>query len=601
MHIYMIGDQYRVDGVSGRFVEEPLDASLPIYEDVLELHTARNQYVSFQIVLDAREEGKIDAVEVSFTDFQGKHGALPADYEPFVEWFHTIGQQHIPDMLLPWGKVLPCRVPLSREYLPEQRVGAIWVDLFVDKAAKPGRYEGIVSVQADGVRKDLKILLRVHRCVTPTESLMIADLNNYADSISPEYPFLRDNPNRYRDGSYLKVERQFYRMAREHRCLFEHLNAPHCGIPPETFAPELEGAGKYIKVRSWEAFDEHFGPYLDGSAFAGSRRGAMPIEYLFTPFNLGWPADWSIWGKKGYTTEYRRILWEFLRHCEEKGWTDTNFVMMLNNKKEYRFFPTTQDEIWYRHDEEITRAFFDVIGDTYKHSHVKFLFRADESNNYHNHYNSEIGEHIDLWVANMTMFSWCPESVEPIKNRKSTLWHYGWFGEGMTLDLPLTAFFSHPMLGFMTGTTGFCSFWNAVGFGKDPYRTPFVDGGQALIYPGTGLPGADDVLPCIRLKALRNHMQLADLMMTSTGTHIETRPPVKAELQAIVNQHYGYANNKAWWREKPPFIEEEPRYWGKYSVDYSELTNAHHVGKSPMIIKGITEDVLRLMDHAIAW
>lgn len=84
-------------------------------------------------------------------------------------------------------------MPLSREYLPEQRVGAIWVDLFVDKAAKPGRYEGIVSVQADGVRKDLKILLRVHRCVTPTESLMIADLNNYADSISPEYPFLRDN------------------------------------------------------------------------------------------------------------------------------------------------------------------------------------------------------------------------------------------------------------------------------------------------------------------------------------------------------------------------------------------------------------------------
>ena len=115
MHIYMIGDQYRVDGVSGRFVEEPLDASLPIYEDVLELHTARNQYVSFQIVLDAREEGKIDAVEVSFTDFQGKHGALPAelewfhttDSEPFVEWNSNIpsigkpGQQHIPDMPCP--------------------------------------------------------------------------------------------------------------------------------------------------------------------------------------------------------------------------------------------------------------------------------------------------------------------------------------------------------------------------------------------------------------------------------------------------------------------------------------------------------------------
>lgn len=104
---------------------EPLDASLPIYEDVPELHTARNQYVSFQIVLDAREEGK----------------------------------------------------------------------------------------------KNRKILLRMHRC------------------------------------------------------LFERLNAPRCGIPPETFAPELEGAGKYIKVRSWEAFGEHFDPYLDGTTSRGRAVG----------------------------------------------------------------------------------------------------------------------------------------------------------------------------------------------------------------------------------------------------------------------------------------------------------------------------------------
>ena len=109
---------------------------------------------------------------------------------------------------------------------------------------------------------------------------MIADLNNYADSISPEYPFLRDNPNRYRDGSYLKVERQFYRMAREHRCLFEHLNAPHCGIPPETFAPELEGAGKYIKAVS----------YTHLVAGAGVRRGEHPREFHLPRQPAGFPA-----------------------------------------------------------------------------------------------------------------------------------------------------------------------------------------------------------------------------------------------------------------------------------------------------------------------
>lgn len=593
MRIYLIGEQYRVDGVTGEFIESALDASLPIYESAIELHAARNQYISFQIVLDAREEGKIEDVRLSFTDLQGDGCTLLADYEPFVEWFHTIGGRYIPDMLLPWDQVLPCRVPLSAEYLPEQRVGAIWVDLFVNREAKPGRYEGHVTVEADGVRQDFCVRVRVYRCATPTESLMTADLNNYADSISPAYPALRANPNRYRDGSYLKVERQFYRMAREHRCLFENLNAPHCGIPPESFAPELEGAGKFMRVRSWELFDAHYGPYLDGSAFAGSRRGPMPIEFLFTPFNLGWPAAWSNWGKKGYATEFRRILWEFLRHCEDKGWTQTHFVLMLNNKKDYRFFPTTQDEIWYQHDEEITREFFRIIADTYQHSHVKFLFRADDSNHFHNHFASEFGEHVDLWVANMTMLGWCPESVEIIQNRKSILWHYGWFGEGMTLDLPLTALFSQPMLAFMTGTTGFCSFWNSVGFGMNPYRAPFVDGGQAIFYPGTGLPGGIDVLPCIRLKSLRNAMQLADLMMTSVGTLIEARPSTQGELREIVNRHYGYANMKAWWHEKPSFIDQDPRYW---HLDDPSLTNAHHVGKSPMIMRAIQEDVLRAMD-----
>lgn len=188
-----------------------------------------------------------------------------------------------------------------------------------------------------------------------------------------------------------------------------------------------------------------------------------------------------------------------MRHCEDKGWTQTHFVLMLNNKKDYRFFPTTQDEIWYQHDEEITREFFRIIADTYQHSHVKFLFRADDSNHFHNHFASEFGEHVDLWVANMTMLGWCPESVEIIQNRKSILWHYGWFGEGMTLDLPLTALFSQPMLAFMTGTTGFCSFWNSVGFGMNPYRAPFVDGGQAIFYPGTGLPAASTCCPASAL------------------------------------------------------------------------------------------------------
>lgn len=596
MQIYLIGDEYRVDGVTGRFIEEAYDAALPVYRDAIPLRAARNQYVSFQVILDAREEGKIDRAEVAYTKLSGEAGELADDYEVFIEWFHTVEGKRIPDMLIPYGRTqMGLRVPQSEKYVPDQKVGAFWVDLFVAKDAAPGKYEGKFTVTADGQAKEFTIQLRVYAATVPTESLMFADLNNYADSISPVYPQLKDNPDRYRDGSYLKIERQFYRMAREHRCLFENLNAPHSGNPPETFAPELTGSGKNIRVKSWEAYDAHYGPYLDGSAYKGSRRGEMPIEFLFTPFNLGWPASWEKWGKKGYTTEYQRILWQYMLHCEEKGWTDTKLVTMLNNKKEYRFYPTTQDEIWYLHDEEITREYFKVLGDTMKQSAAQMIFRADESNNYHSHFANDIGEKTDLWVANMTMFSWFREGVKHIKNRKSTLWHYGWYGEGFTLDLPLTALFSMPMLGFMTGTTGFCFFWNAVGFGMDPLDAPFVNGGQAMFYPGTDIPGAEDVLPCIRLKAMRNFMQLADLMMVSDGTQIEAWPPVRAELEGIVNRHFRYESTDAWWRETPEFTTEEARYWHLYSKDYSDLTNVHYEHVSPRVFGAIAKDVLRTM------
>ncbi len=593
MQIYMIPDTYRVDGVDGSFIEKAYDNNLPRYEECMPLVSARNQYVSFQIIFDAREEGHINCAQVSFKPLVGKRESLKPDYEVFVEWFHTVGEQHIPDMLIPMETAGALKIPQSDKYVKNQKVGAMWVDLFVPTQARVGRYTGKIHVEADGQHKELTIELRVFKAVIPNESLMTADLNNYADSITPVYKSLSDNPERYRDGSYLKIERQFYKMAREHRCLFEQLNAPHSGIPPETFAPELEGRGKHIRVKSWDAYDEHYGPYLDGSAFEGSHRGSMPIEFLFTPFNLGWPANYENWGKKGYATEYRRILWEYEKHFEEKGWTNTYLVTQLNNKKDYRFFPTTQDEIWYLHDEENTLRYFDVIGDLFQLTHAKMLFRGDESNNLHRHYKDEIGEHTDLWVANHTMFGWCPECVDVIKNRGSMLWHYGWFGEGFTLDLPLTAHFTQPMAAFMTGTTGFCSFWNTLGFGKDPLDAPFVNGGQALFYPGTDIPGAPDVLPCIRLKALRNHMQLADLMMTTDGLEREANPAWRREVGDIINREFGYESDDSWWVPKPDFVEKyEPRYWDKYCKDYDALTNHHYEGQSPLLINRVREEVI---------
>ncbi|MFV0399982.1 MAG: hypothetical protein ACK5LX_05085 [Oscillospiraceae bacterium] len=526
------------------------------------------------------------------SNLTGESGEVTADTELYVQWFHRIEGNLMPDMLVPLGpEGLEFRIPLDERYHSAQRAGALWIDLFVPESAVKGLYRGELSGTANGEGFSFGVELRVYRSAVPNESLLIADLNNYADNISPSYPHLADNPERYRDGSYLEVEREFYRMSREHRCVFQNLNYLHSGVPVESFAPELEGSGKNIRVKSWEAFDNHFGPYLDGSAFEGSRRGPMPIEFHFTPFNLGWPAAYEKWGEKGFKTEYRRILWEYMRHFEEKGWTKTVLEIMLNHKKEYRFYPSTQDEIWYEHDEEIVDYMYDVIKDTVEHSAAKFVFRADSSNHYGNHFDSKYADIFGMWVAAMTMYSWFPESVLEMRNRGNILWIYGWYGEGMTIDLPLHSFLTQPMICFMTGATGFCLFWNAVGWGDDYLTTPFVNAGQSLFYPGTEF-GGEQVLPSIRLKVLRNQMQLADLMMTADGLDIETATPLRSDLEQAVNEAFGYGSNKDWWNEKPPFLDTPPRYW-----DYGDevYKRNHYEGRSPGLIGELRRKVLRIL------
>ena len=588
MKLFLIQDNCRIDGRTGGFVEKQYAADFACYEKELPLDSARNQMVSFQLAAVCGEGERLADFSLSFTPLLDGEKRIEPDYEVFIEWFHQLGEQLAPDMLIPYpDPELPFRIPLDGRYHAGQRAGALWIDLFVPESAQKGRYTGKLTAKANGQQWDFTLSLRVAGCMVPYESRIIADLNNYADNISPNFPQLAGNRDRYRDGSYFAIEKQFITLAREHRCLFQNLNYLHSGKPVESFAPELSGSGKKMRVASWEQFDRHFGPYLDGSAFAGSRRGAYPIEFMFTPFNLGWPADYAKWGTPGYRTEYRRILCEYLRHFEEKGWTKTTLEIMYNHKKDYRFFPSTQDEIWYQHDEEVAEALYDIIRDTYEHSSVKMVLRADSSNNYGNHFD-KYKDMFSMWVAAMSMYAWFPESVPLLRNRGSVLWIYGWYGEGMTIDLPLHAFLTHPMICFMTGATGFCSFWNTLSWGKDYLRTPFVNGGQGFFYPGEGF-AAGDVLPSLRMKVLRNQMQLVDLMMTVDGLDRETADLAKKDLQEIVNRCYGYADNSAWWAEKPDFVNTPPRYW---DFEGPAFRRNHYEAQSPKIILELRRRVL---------
>ncbi|GHU73699.1 hypothetical protein AGMMS49992_13160 [Clostridia bacterium] len=584
MAIYLLDNWHRVEGKTGCCVEtgETLVALTRIG-----CVSARGAFISFQIVI-APATGTASRVAIDASELRQVDGGGTIDSsqtELFVEWFHRVDGMLIPDMLIPYD-LTQMRIPQDDAALPDQRVGALWVDWFIPKDSHPGSYSGEIRVTADDETQTLTITLDVADIILPEGGQITADCNNYADNISAHFPSLQSNPNRYRDGSYTKVETAFHRMAREHRAVFHNLPYRHSTATPICYTPELIGEGKERSVASWDLFDRHMGPLLDGSAFKGSRVSERPLDYLYMPFNLNWPASYEKWGTKGYTTEYRRILAEFVRHFEEQGWTRTVCEILLNNKKDYRFFPYTIDEIWYEHDQDVVDTYYDIIKGMYEHSKARFVFRMDSSNHFGHHFDHRFSDMCGMWVAGFAMFNWFPESVAVMKNKGNTLWVYG----GVLRDMRENLFHiaSWPLICLMTGADGFC-IWNTTGFGKNPLVCPADNGGQALFYPGEEF-GVMGPLPSIRLKALRNAMQTADLAIQTKGT------PLQSRIEKSVNDRLGFSSMKDWWREKPPFVKDDipPRYWDFDSLDPYVLPPLH-VGRSPELMQDIQSDVLGLL------
>jgi hypothetical protein len=537
--VYALPGYLRVNGLDGKLIEA--DAAWDTGRNV-SLSSARNQAISFQIIIEP-DGGK-------FTDC--KLADTYPDTSFYIEWFHRYRDRLVPDMLIPLTDGGPkFSVPMDNKYMPDQRVGALYADIWIPADASPGVTLREYAFNIDGKLYRVDISLDINELVVPNKSRITADLNNYADSLSPHFNSLRDNPARYADGSYVNVERGFYRMAREHKCLFHYLPYRHSGAMPPTFAPELTGEGKYIEVASWEAFDRHFGPYLDGSAFDGCRFGNHPLEFMYLPFHLGWPASYEKWGSKGYRTEYRRILQAFVKHFEEKKWFGTYFEVFLNHKKDYRFFPYTVDEIWYEHDQDIVDIYYDIIRDIYDVSPAKFVFRMDSSNYWGSHHDHRFSDYCKMWVAGFGMFNWYPKAMEIMNAKKNIVFVYG--GVLQTLDESLNSLFLWPLQTMMTGAHGFTA-WNTTGFGTDPLSCPVNGGGEALFYPGTYF-GIEAPLPSIRLKTLRNAMQLTDLVMARKASRAE------GELMNCINRAYGLKGMEDWYVQKPAFADTPPRYW----------------------------------------
>lgn len=555
MNAYLLSDLVRINGATGLILET---GEAPGKNSVLGLIAPRGGFSSFQVIIEDADKQTLSV--------KAKADHTDIGIELFEEWFHETEDQLTPDCLIPVNEdgTLKAKQALSKN------LTCIWVDIYVPETLDAGKKDITVFVESEGNTRTLSVTVDISETVLPETGLITCDLNNYADAISPQFPSMRSNPERYRDGSYIALEHEYYLMAREHRSLFHNLPYRHSGKIKESFAPVISGEGKDIHVSDWSLFDRHFGPLLDGSAFENSRVSKKPVEYMYLPFHLGWPASYEKWGKKGYKTEYRRILNDFVRHFEEKGWTKTKLELFLNHKKDYRFFPYTADEIWYLHDEEVMDKWHDVIKGAYEDTTVPIIVRIDSSNYFGVHHNNHrFAEYCKLWVAGESMFNWYPESVDAFRKYGNTLWIYGSVLHDMRTSL--LSLYQWPIVCMMTGADGFCV-WNTTGAGKDPLKTPVGNGTELLFYPGEAF-SLTKPLASIRLKTLRNAMQAAEAAKVMNQTDVHN----------FVNKLFDKNGDADWWREKPDFIDTPPRYWDFGEAFSKAIVPPLFAGKSPLL------------------
>ncbi len=495
-------------------------------DGAVSLRSPRNAYVSFEVVLE--RAGKTAPLDIKFSSLKGPSRIPARECEAYVR---------------AWPEVL---IPAKEVASSTELEGEVWVDIFVPPDVKPGAYAGAVTVNGE----EVPISLEVVKVKVPDKSTLTADYNNYADGLSRGFKSLMSDPGRFVNGRYFEMERKFFRLAHEHRGLFHLLGYGHSGKVVPTFAPELEGEGKNRRVRSWELFDQHFGPYLDGSAFKGTKRGEIPVPYLYLPINLDWPASYLKWGKKGYGTEFRQVLAEMKKHFVRKGWNRTYLELFFNHKKRYKYFPYDGDETRHMWDEKMLYIFKELAAGLFGSRRPRIIFRTDSSWAFGEHFDSELTKFIKLWVVNRRIHSWFPESVKEMKKRDCIVWIYGAIRD---MDVHFNDVGTFMLDAFMRGVDGF-TYWSVTQWKPNLFsrRTRRADW-DVLIYPGEAF-GIDAPLGGRRLKGMRNIMQLSELLFL-----LANRKGMPAA-RRLVNRITGY-QQADWWSPKPAFVNDPPYTW----------------------------------------
>ncbi len=538
IRVWATGDGVRVNPETGRYFEDRAD----IHDDYptgdyrsrnavwdaaagrVTLHAARNEFVSFQLIVEGPKGASGHVVR--FERLTGPGGAriAAANVALFKAWYvhvlrHSAGYQDLslgpgwyPDALLPApaGEGLSFRIPDPRNAIgPAQRNQAVWVDVYVPrdrKAAPPGAYRGRLVVDSAGKRHEIRVELNVWDFALSDEIHCRGDIWNGT--------LRRMTPQR---------ELGYYQMAHRHR--FQP------GVA--YYRPALKVEGTKVSI-DWSDYDRRVGRYLDGTAFTkacgywGPGRG-VPIGHILLPVNCnkpgrrtgGWPLSMP---QSGPTPQFEAVWLETARRIRAHFDADPRMrkvgkIVFLGGLDESYNEAAYEKMIYYA---KLLRR---GLGKGW------FQYRIDGG--YSRQAMEKLHEHVDLWVCHTVGFD--AGKTEHFRRKGVESWFYGPMiyerrgnsacGSNTFTDLDLLtcrgigwAAWKH--------SSGFCE-WELDAFHDDTkamqrpqkpwskawtkamncrYGGSEYNGSGLLIYRGE-LSGSADPIASVRLKAHRRGFQ----------------------------------------------------------------------------------------------
>ncbi|MCW8130093.1 MAG: DUF4091 domain-containing protein [Planctomycetota bacterium] len=459
------------------------------------LRCGRGGYASFHLVVQDERGGPF---RVTVDEFSR------VDVELYREFYNVDGRTGIayPDALIPIRAGETLDLPAKDNGLKDQTAQGIWVDVWVPTALRQNAHLTL-SVWNKSVRLPVEVDLIVEDVVYPAADAVTADHNAYGIGfIGGSHPRIVKQVERdfWVSDPCFRLIQSYHRMFYEHRGTFHQLGYNHSGGVHPAFAPELEGDGAARRVKSWDAFDRHYGPLLDGNAFAGTRRGPRPVEGIYLPINPEWPARFFQWGTPAYEAEFVNVVSEMEQHFREQGWTGTGFEMFFNHKKRYKGFSWDGDETRFPEDDAYFRLYAGMLTKAVPPgSPVKFRFRHDASWRMRSQVDTLKGA-VNHWVF-AGFVNIYPELPKKVQKRGDTAWIYG--GTSGIYG-PAAAIAEMPYHAWLTGMDGYTRWLTVDGRADVPAKD--YSGDTCMVYSGEAF-GIDGPIPSIRLKLERNALQ----------------------------------------------------------------------------------------------